>query len=67
MNDINDINKIIYFSLKSHDLKQNQIINFLLCCKKNKLLKKIPNDIIYLIINNIKRNSWNETKNIFYK
>lgn len=59
-----DINEVIYYSKKSHILKSNQILNFIISCKYNKLLQEIPDDIIKLIISNIERNNWKETKHI---
>ena len=62
-----DISEVIYYSNKSHILKSNQIITFMISSKYNKLLQEIPDDIKKLIISNIERNNWKETKHILKK
>ena len=60
---INNIKEVIYFSKLSRNLLFKQRINFYLCYKKtDHLIKILSEDIIFIIINHIKKNNWKTTK-----
>ena len=63
-----NISEIIKYSKLSHELKNKQIFELLLChkyCKNS--IDKLPLDVLKIIIDKIERNNWKDTKNILQK
>ena len=65
---INKLSEIIKYSKLSHKLKNKQIFELLLCHKYSiNSLDKLPLDVLKIIIDNLDRNNWEDTKKILQK